>query len=148
ASGAAYRGSNPCVPAIHSSITVGGRYRVKTIWLCLLILALVLAAYANHFDNGFHFDDFGAITHNPAIRDIANLPKAFSDPALFSVITEQRTYRPVLLASLIVDYELAGGLNPFFFHLTTFIWYSLQLLLMFLLFERIMDAADPHPANR
>ena len=46
-----------------------------------------------------------------------------------------------------LDYWLAGGLEVFFFHLSTFIWFSLQLLLMFVLFERLMNLADPHPSN-
>ncbi|MGD0868521.1 MAG: tetratricopeptide repeat protein [Bryobacteraceae bacterium] len=115
--------------------------------LCLLLLAAVLAAYSNHFHNDFHFDDSPAIQHNPAIRDPRMIPRFFVDPKLFSAKPEQRMYRPVTTASLALDYWLGDGLNLFFFHLSTFLWYAVQLVLMFLFFGRIMDHADPHPSN-
>jgi tetratricopeptide (TPR) repeat protein len=114
----------------------------------LLLVFNVLVAYSNHFRNDFHFDDFTAICDNPAIRNPATIAKAFVDPTAFSSAPGQRTYRPVTTASLTVDYWLAGGLqNTFFFHLSTFFGFSIQLVLMFLLFERLMNRADPHPSN-
>ena len=38
-------------------------------WLGALAFALVLAAYANHFDNGFQFDDSHTVADNVAIRN-------------------------------------------------------------------------------
>lgn len=115
--------------------------------LCMLLVLNVLAAYSNHFRNDFHFDDLTAINQNPAIRDPRTIALAFVDAGLFSSAPDQRNYRPVTTASLALDYWLAGGLNVAFFHLSTFLWYSLQLVLMFLLFERLMNQADPHPSN-
>jgi len=115
---------------------------------CSLLLILnVLVVYSNHFGNDFQFDDINAIPHNPAIREPGTILRAFVDPALFSSAPEQRNYRPVTTASLALDYWLAGGPNVFFFHLSTFLWFSVQLVLMFLLFERLMNMADPHPSN-
>ena len=39
-----------------------------------LLLAALLAAYANHFHNGFHFDDAHTIVNNAAIRETAEHP--------------------------------------------------------------------------
>jgi len=117
------------------------------ITLSLLLLVNVLAAYSNHFHNDFHFDDLPAINQNPAIRDPRAIALAFVDARLFSSAPDQRTYRPVTTASLALDYWLAGGLNVVVFHISTFVWYSVQLVLMFLLFERLMNQADPHPSN-
>ena len=36
----------------------------------LAVAALVVMAYANHFQNGFHFDDSHAIVDNPFVRDL------------------------------------------------------------------------------
>ena len=47
-------------------------------WLGAVAFALVLVAYANHFDNGFHFDDSHAVVDNAAIRDLANIPRILS----------------------------------------------------------------------
>ncbi len=33
-------------------------------------LCLLIGAYANHFNNGFHFDDMHAIVNNIFIRDL------------------------------------------------------------------------------
>lgn len=113
----------------------------------LLMVLNVLIVYSNHFGNDFQFDDAKAIPDNPAIRRPETILRAFVDPNLFSSAPEQRTYRPVTTASLALDYWLGGGLNVFFFHLSTFFWYALQVVLMFLLFERLMDMTDPHPSN-
>jgi len=118
------------------------------LWLCVLLVANVLALYSNHFQNDFHFDDLTAINNNPAIRDPHTIVRAFVDPALFSAAPEQRNYRPVTTASLALDYWLAGRLNPVFFHLSTFVSFSVLLILMFLFFQWMMDLADRHWFNR
>ena len=41
-------------------------------------LAILIAAYANHFDNGFHFDDSHAVVNNVFIRNIKNIPTFLS----------------------------------------------------------------------
>ena len=41
----------------------------------LAILALLLAAYANHFGNGFHFDDGHAIVDNAFVRELRFVPR-------------------------------------------------------------------------
>ena len=107
----------------------------------LVLIVIVLAAYANHFHNGFYFDDSHSIIDNPAIRTLRNIPRFFTDASLFSSIKGLQVYRPVLSVSLAIDYWLARGYHPFFFHLSTFFWYSVQLVLMFLLFRRMMDWA-------
>ena len=108
---------------------------------------IVLAAYANHFQNDFHFDDFHTITTNVFIEDLRNIPRFFTDAALFTAKPGGATYRPVTSASLALDYWLGHGRKPFFFHLSTFLWFVVQVVLMFFLFRRIMDQADPHPSN-
>ena len=115
--------------------------------LCLALAAAVLAAYANHFQNEFHFDDSHTIVSNIYIAKLRNIPRFFTNAALFSMQPEGRTWRPVLSTSLAIDYWLGNGLKPFYFHLSTFFWLLVQLVLMFFLFRRIMDAAAPDPSN-
>ena len=98
------------------------------------LLALLAAAYANHFHNSFHFDDFHTVTDNPAIRDLGQLPRLLSDPGAFSVLPTHHVYRPVVSVSLALDYAIAGGLDPFYFHLSTFVWFVAQLAVVFALF--------------
>jgi protein O-mannosyl-transferase len=108
---------------------------------------LILFAYRNHFQNAFHFDDFNTIVDNPYIHDLRNIPRFFSDASTFSTLPEHYIYRPITSASLALDYYLSRGANPFYFHLSTFVCFELQVVLMVFLFWRIMDAADPHPFN-
>jgi protein O-mannosyl-transferase len=112
----------------------------------LLLLLAVVLAYSNHFQNSFHFDDFHTVSNNPYIRSLRNAKLFFTDPATFSVLPANRTYRPLVTLSLAVDYWLAGGLHPFFFHLDTFLWYLAQLALMFALFRHILRFASQEPS--
>jgi len=107
------------------------------------VLALVFAAYANHFHNSFHFDDGHAITDNPYIRDLGNIPLFFKDATTFSTLPTNRSYRPLVTTSLAIDYRLGDGLKPLWFHISTFFWFLVQLGLMFLLFRRTLDLVRP-----
>jgi tetratricopeptide (TPR) repeat protein len=106
-------------------------------------LVAVLAAYANHFHNSFHFDDSHTITQNPAIRSLENIPRFFTDGKTFSVFPTHASYRPIVSTSLALDYRMSGGLDPLWFHISTFFWYLVQLALMYLLFVRIIRISRP-----
>jgi tetratricopeptide (TPR) repeat protein len=121
--------------------------KARTPVLCLGLALVVLAAYANHFQNGFHFDDPHTVVANVYIRDLGNIPRFFTDATMFSAQQGTQVWRPVVTTSLAIDYWLGSGLKPFYFHLSTFAWFLVQLVLMFLLFRRIMDQADRHPSN-
>lgn len=112
-----------------------------------ILLALVALTYANHFHSAFHFDDDHTIVHNPFIRDLHNLPLFFTDARTISILPSNQAYRPLLTLSLAIDYWLGHGLDPLWFHISTFFWYLVQLLLMLLLFRRVFDAARPDPRN-
>jgi protein O-mannosyl-transferase len=115
--------------------------------LCAVLCLAVWATYFNHFNNDFHFDDFHTTRDNIFIRDIHNVPRFFTNRALLSTHPSFAVYRPVTAASLAIDYRMGRGLNPFWFHVSTFLWLELQLVLMFFLFRRLMDLANPHPSN-
>jgi tetratricopeptide (TPR) repeat protein len=112
-----------------------------------VLLGAVYLAYANHFENAFHFDDFHSITDNIYIRDLHNLPRFFTDASTSSALPANRTWRPLVTASLAFDYWLGGGAQPFYFHLSTFLWFLLQLVVMWLLFSRLLDRVEPRPSN-
>ena len=110
---------------------------------CRFVVCIL--AYANHFHNSFHFDDLHTITDNPAIRSLANVPGFFRDGRTSSVLPANASYRPLVSATLALDYWLAGGLNPLWFHLSSFVWFLAQLALMYLLFVRIAGKSRPGP---
>lgn len=120
----------------------------STLCLLCILLAWVLLVYLPHFHNAFQFDDIHTVVQNPNIRSLHSVPKFFKDATLFSVLPTNRVYRPVVSASLALDYWLGGQLDPFFFHVSTFIWFCVQLVAMFFLFRLLADRTWPDPRNR
>jgi tetratricopeptide (TPR) repeat protein len=116
--------------------------------LALVLLLTVVAVYSNHFNNDFHFDDSHTIVNNVYIRDIGNIPLFFKDATTFSSLPQNQSYRPVVDATLALDYRLGRGLKPFYFHLSTFVLFLLQGLLMFFFFLRVFDLCRKHDINR
>src|SRR5213592_5097540 len=97
-------------------------------WVGLLAVAL-LAAYSNHFGNGFHFDDAHTVENNAAIRELRNIPQFFGDATTFSSLPSNQSYRPLVSTLLAIDYWLGHGLQPFWFHLSILIVFiALNLL--------------------
>ena len=86
----------------------------------VLALAVLFAAYSNHFDNGFYFDDHHVIVENLYIRSLENFSLYFTDNQTFSNRPENSLYRPLLTLSYALDYWAGGGLDPVVFHRTQF----------------------------
>jgi tetratricopeptide (TPR) repeat protein len=106
-------------------------------WVAALGVAL-LAVYSNHFQNSFHFDDSHSIEANAYLRDLKNLPRFFTDASTQSALPANQSYRPLVLATLAIDYRLAGGLDTVWFHVDSFAFFFLQCGLMLLLFRRVL----------
>ncbi len=113
-----------------------------------MLLCAVAAVYSNHFQNDFHFDDWHTITNNPHLRQLGNVPRFFADARTMSVFPGNQAYRPLLTTSLALDYWLGGGLNPIYFHASTFFWLLIHLSLIVLLFDRVLRIAAPEPRAR
>lgn len=107
----------------------------------LLILITTTIIYSNHFENSFHFDDSHAVQSNVYIRDIKNIPLFFKDGTTFSSLPANQSYRPVVTTSLAIDYWLGNGYNYFYFHLSTFLLFLLQGVLMFYMIRKLLDLA-------
>jgi len=87
------------------------------------------------------------VADNPAVRSLGNLGRIFEDAGQFSVEPANQTYRPVVTASLAVDYALGHGYTVFWFHLSTLLWFLVLVVLIKLLFERLLNIVRPAPAN-
>ena len=120
--------------------------RLPLIASVILLLAICMA-YANSFENGFHLDDFHTVVDNPAIRSLHNVPRFFSDATTFSVLRPNQTYRPLVSASLALDYALGHGYAPFWFHLSTFLLFLLLAWLLVRLYQLIFDKTQSASAN-
>src|ERR1700722_11316674 len=119
----------------------------KTPALFVCIAALATIVYSNHFGNEFHFDDYHTIVQNPYIRNIHSLPRFFVDKESSSILPANRAWRPLVSASLAIDYWLGNAVKPLYFHLSTFFWFLVLLAVMFALFRTIFDQARTHPQN-
>ncbi len=109
---------------------------------CAAVLIVLFAAYSNHFHNAFHFDDSHTVADNNYIRNLANLPKFFTDARTFSSLPTNQSYRPLTTTTLAIDYHLAGGLqDTLWFHIDTFVWYVALLAAMFAMCVAIMRRA-------
>jgi len=112
----------------------------------LLVIAVVIATtitYLNHFHNALHFDDVHTIANNLYVQDIKNIPKFFTDGTTGSSLPANQSYRPVLTTTLAIDYWLGKGIgDTFYFHLTSFVFFLLQGILMFVLFKKIIEKAS------
>ena len=117
----------------------------RTIFIiALTVFITLLIAYSNHFHNGFHFDDSHTVQDNVYIRNLKNIPAFFTDPKMFSANPLHQGLRPLVSITLAIDYWLAGGLNPFYFQLSTFIWYTLMCILLFFLYKNIFKSSISH----
>ena len=112
-----------------------------------LLLAAIFAAYANHFNNSFHFDDAHTIVNNASIRELRNVPLFFRDAATFSSLPSNQSYRPLVSTLLAVDYRL-GALHPFWFHLSIFVLVLALTLLIAFVVHRLLDQAESSAQNR
>ena len=79
------------------------------VWKLLALAALVLAVHGSSGGGGFHYDDEHSVAGNPHIRSLAQVPRFFVDPTLFSVDAERGMYRPVLLTTYALDRTMHGG---------------------------------------
>src|SRR5260370_11062207 len=105
-----------------------------------LLLVALLAVYANHFHNSFHFDDAHTVENNASIRELRNIPLFFRDATTFSSLPSNQSYRPLVSTLLAIDYRL-GALHPFWFHLSIFtLFFDLMLLVAYVL-HRLLDHA-------
>ncbi len=112
--------------------------------LAIALLMLLLAAYANHFHNGFHFDDSHTIVDNAHIRTLKNIPQFFWDPTMFSASPDHYGLRPIVTTTLAIDYWLGGSLDPFYFHLSTFIWHILLCAMLFFVYKKLLNSSFKH----
>ena len=108
--------------------------RLVIIWLALILLAGEFAyAWSNHFNSGFHLDDFNTIVKNKAIRSLSSIPSYFVNPHTFSARVAGAEYEPLLSTSFAIDYAV-GLAKPLLFQMESFVWFMLELLFLFLLF--------------
>jgi tetratricopeptide (TPR) repeat protein len=109
----------------------------------LLLAAAAMIPYLNSLGNGFHWDDHHHVLENPAVRDLGNLPRFFTDPATFSRDPGIQMYRPLLMASFALNHAV-GGYAGTGYHLVNILLHLAVTLLM----HRLLLLLLPSPGGR
>ncbi|WP_214072392.1 hypothetical protein [Mucilaginibacter sp. dw_454] len=109
--------------------------------LAVALLLVLVGVYANHFNNGFHFDDTHTVVDNVHIRSLKNIPQFFTDPRMFSADPAHWSIRPLVTTSLAIDCWFAGGLYPSYFQTSTFIEFVLMGAMLFFMFRNLLKNA-------
>ena len=106
------------------------KLEVNSHLVCLAIIFLVtFCIYWNSLQGDFIWDDKDLIlNHERYLEDWKNLFSAFAKP----FFGKASTYRPILIVSFIVDYQLWGS-NPFGFHYTNVVLHIMNAMLVYLL---------------
>src|SRR6266513_2077484 len=114
---------------------------------CVLLAVVLLATYANHFYNSFHFDDAHTIVNNASIRELRNIPIFFRHAMTFSSLPSNQSYRPLVSTLLAIDFRL-GGIQPFWFHVSILALFVALTLLVAVVIYRLLQGAGISSTNR
>lgn len=99
------------------------------------VLACAGLAYGAALAGDFVYDDIHSVSANPAIRDLGNVGRFFTDPGTFSALAANRMYRPVLLTSFALDHSVAG-VTAWVFKATNVLLHGMVAALLFALARR------------
>ncbi|MGB2600179.1 MAG: hypothetical protein WBC99_07025 [Candidatus Omnitrophota bacterium] len=102
---------------------------LRSAWIYPLLLVLVtIGVYANSLGGDFVYDDKAMIVAYDLVKDIGNIPKAFTSAT--TLYGNVNYYRPVQTVSYMADYFLWGK-EPLGFHLTNVIFHVACVLLVY-----------------
>src|SRR5208283_670144 len=90
------------------------------IFTAVELLLAILISYSPFFSSELHKSEYSTVRDNASIRTLTNLPRFFVDSSTSSTIPSGYSYRPIVTASLAIDYFLGGG-SPVVFHVTNFL---------------------------
>jgi tetratricopeptide (TPR) repeat protein len=117
----------------------------RSVRLQALVLALVtFGLYANSIEGAFQYDDFHHVVRNPHIRTLANLPRFFAHPEMWSVEgfpgNPENPYRPLTMASFCLNWALHRDALPGY-HLTSVALHVLCSIVLLVLLRTLMPFA-------
>ena len=98
-------------------------------WSIIVCMAAV-AIYIQTLSHGFAFDDVMEVAHNQQLRSVIQLPKIFMSTAWAGSGWDIQLYRPMTMASYVVNYCIAG-LSPWSYHAVNILLHTLVTLLVF-----------------
>ncbi|MBI1804993.1 MAG: tetratricopeptide repeat protein [Ignavibacteriae bacterium] len=108
-------------------------------WIIAIPVVLSIIVYWQTLRFDFvAYDDYELVYQNgDYLSQLSNIVTSFKTHVFTTHRAETPYYRPLVLVSLILDYQ-AWGLNPNGYHFTNMILHALIVLLVFLLVERLV----------
>jgi len=103
-----------------------------------MLVLLCLIVYYNSLSNGFVYDDLGSIVENKYITQPERLIASLFSQSYFQFAGLEASYRPVATLSYFLIYAIAE-LNPFYYHLTSLILHTLNVILVYWLANLILQ---------
>jgi tetratricopeptide (TPR) repeat protein len=105
-----------------------------------VLAGAVFLVYLNSLGNAFQYDDKHAIVANPHLRSLAEIPAFFVHPEYFSADPDKAMYRPLLLATLALNYAWSGS-QTYSYHLVNIALHALCSLLVWALLRQLGRSA-------
>ena len=100
------------------------------------VLLACAVTYGNSIRGSFHYDDLHSIVENPHIRSLSGVPSFFWKPEKFSRDADKAMYRPLLLASLALNYAV-GEYDTLSYHVLNIALHGACSLLLWALLGRL-----------
>ncbi|MBN8550942.1 MAG: tetratricopeptide repeat protein [Deltaproteobacteria bacterium] len=116
----------------------------KLLFVSLGAIALLLFAYGNHYQNGFHLDDESIVVNNSALRSLPASLAAFVDSSASGSDTATQLYRPLAILSLAWDFARAG-LSPYRYHLSAMEIFLLLIVVGYFLLRELLKRSFEEP---
>ncbi|MCB9233899.1 MAG: tetratricopeptide repeat protein [Bacteroidia bacterium] len=114
---------------------------IKT-WLAIGLFLATLILYANTFSHDFAWDDAIVITENPRVQEGISGISAHFFKYKSEQLADQYGYRPIVLSSFSIEYELFG-LKATGYHVMNVIFYGLTCVFLFLALTRVFPRYSP-----
>lgn len=108
----------------------------------IIIVVVSVLVYLCALGNNFVYDDTFTITNNYLIRAWDGIPTLFTND--YFTASGELSYRPVVTLSYFVDYFI-WQLNPLGYHLTNVVLHTLNSVLLFFLFTRLLQVNRTGP---
>ncbi len=105
-----------------------------------LIVLLTFIFWSPALTGAFAWDDTNNLVDNHRLQAWSAIIDSFRNDAMWSAnmkVAVIGTYRPISLASLVIDYKIFGA-GPVGYHLTSILWHCLASVLVFRLLRRFI----------
>ena len=102
-----------------------------------MLVCVSAIIYLNSLSNGFVYDDMGTIVENVHIKHLGKYFSTFYNQSYFKISGGEASYRPVATLSYYLLYAILK-LNPFGYHLTSFVLHIFNVILVYLLVNVIL----------